>query len=39
MSLDQILLVAAFVNFVAACFGWSKGVPAGLACWVASLIF
>lgn len=39
MTLDQLLLVAAFVNFVAACFGWSKGLPVGLACWVATALF
>ena len=38
INIDTILIVAAFVNFVAACFGWSKGVPAGLACWVGTLL-
>lgn len=39
MGLDQILLVAALVCFVAAATGWGKGVPIGLACWVATTLF
>lgn len=39
MSIDQVLLVAALAFFIAAACGWGKGVPVGLACWVATQIF
>lgn len=29
-----VLLIVAFVCFVAAFFGWGRGIPAGLAAWV-----
>lgn len=33
MTLSLLLLVVAVVCFVAAFFGWARGVPAGLAAW------
>ena len=42
MSTDLILLVLAFVSFVAAAAGVNSRVnlqAAGLACWVATLLF
>jgi hypothetical protein len=32
--IELVLLIAAFVCFVAAFFGWGRGIPAGLALWV-----
>jgi hypothetical protein len=38
MNVHSILLIAAFVCFVASTLGWGRGVSIGLACWVLTLI-
>jgi hypothetical protein len=36
--IEIALLIAALVCFVAAFFGWGRGLPAGLALWVLALL-